>query len=60
MEDLKILLGVEYEAMSFSLVIRNIGYMVVTVFIGLVIDKLVNYSEALMALAKLLIILRKI
>lgn len=58
LEDLKILLNVDYRNMANSYILRNTSYMIVTVFIGLVMDKLSNYSETLMAFAKALIILR--
>ncbi len=54
LEDLRILLDVDYKSISVALVSRSISYMVVTVFIGFVIDKLSKYSEFMMAFAKLL------
>ncbi len=54
LEDLRILLDVDYKSISVALVSRSISYMVVTVFIGFVIDKLSKYSDFLMAFAKLL------
>jgi hypothetical protein len=56
LEDLKILLQTNYKDIVLSLVIRNIGYIVVTTFIGLVFDKLSGYSDLLMAFAKLMMI----
>ena len=58
-EDLRILLNVDYQRMSVALVARSISYMVVTTFIGFVIDRLSRYSEFMMAFAKLLVIIRK-
>jgi FHS family Na+ dependent glucose MFS transporter 1 len=58
LEDLRILLNVDYQQMSFALSSRSTSYMIVTLIIGLVMDKLIKYSELLMAVAKLLIIIR--
>jgi fucose permease len=59
-EDLKILLNVNYQNIAFTLVVRSIGYILMTLTIGLFMDKILNYSDLLMAGAKLLIIIRKL
>ena len=57
LEDLRILLEVDYKSISVALVSRSISYMIVTVFIGFVIDRLSKYSDFLMAFAKLLMVI---
>ena len=60
LEDLKILLNINYQSVSFGLVIRSIGYMTNSALAGLIADRFIHYSDLLMAFGKLLIILRKI
>ncbi len=59
LEDLRILLQTNYQDIVLGLLLRNIGYMVVTTFIGLVYDKLNNYSDCLMAFATFIMITSK-
>ncbi|RNA38239.1 sodium-dependent glucose transporter 1A-like [Brachionus plicatilis] len=54
-EDLKTYLQVNYSSISFALVLRNIGYLSLTVLFGLVLDKYSKYSENLMAFSSALI-----
>ncbi len=60
LEDLKVLLQTNYQDIGFALVLRNIGYMSVTAFIGLVYDRFIDHSETIMAFAKILMIIRKL
>ncbi|CAF1128487.1 unnamed protein product [Brachionus calyciflorus] len=54
-EDLKIYLQVNYSSISFALVLRNIGYLILTILFGLVLDKYSKYSETLMSIASAVI-----
>ena len=56
LEDLRILLNVDYSSISIALVSRSISYMIVTLFIGFVIDRLNKYSDFMMGFASLLMI----
>jgi hypothetical protein len=60
LEDLKILLQINYQDIAFGLVLRSIGQMVVTTFIGLVFDKLSGHTELIMAFTKIMMISSKI
>lgn len=51
LEDLKIFLNVDYSTISFSIILRNCSYLVVTIFLGLVLDKCAHFSELLMSFA---------
>jgi len=57
LEDLRVMLNVDYRSISNAFILRNTSYMVVTVFIGLVMDRLSNHSETLMAFAKAMIVI---
>lgn len=56
LEDLKILLNVNYEKIALALIMRSIGGMLITIFAGLLMDKLKNYSEFMFAFGKFLMI----
>lgn len=56
LEDLRILLGVNYQSISFALIVRNIGYLSLTLISGYIHDKLGNYTDLLMAISNLFII----
>jgi hypothetical protein len=60
LEDLRVLLSINYQSVAFLIVIRNIGYIIVSVGAGLVLDKLIKYADLLMAFASILIIIRKL
>ena len=59
LEDLKILLNLNYETVSFGLTIRNIGFLVTICFSGILYDKLSKYAELIMAISGFFLILRK-
>ena len=59
LEDLRILLNVNYTSISFALVLRNFGYLMLTLLFGLVLDKISKFSEVLMAIASALVALSK-
>lgn len=54
-EDLKIYLKVNYSSISFVLVLRNVGYLALTLLFGLLLDKYSRHSEYLMACSSALI-----
>lgn len=54
-EDLKIYLDVNYASISIGPVLRNIGYVVVTLLLGLVLERIERYSDVIMALASIII-----
>ena len=58
-EDLKIFLNVDYQRISVAPIARVTSYMIVTLFIGYFLDKYVKKSEIIMAIGKVLMILRK-
>lgn len=58
-EDLKIYLNINYSAISFGLILRNFGYMALTLVFGFVLDKVSHYSEALMAFSSAVVALSK-
>ena len=49
LEDLKIYLNVNYTSVSLGPVLRNIGYLSLTIFLGLILDRIAKYSDLLMA-----------
>lgn len=55
LEDLKVFLDVNYSTISFGLVLRNLGYMVLTLVLGIFIDRISKFSEFLMSFSALLI-----
>lgn len=55
MEDLKIYLDVNYSRYSFGLVLRNVGYLTVTLIMGFILDNIANFSDVLMAISSLII-----
>lgn len=60
LEDLKIYLGVNYTSISFGLVLRNIGYCSLTIFLGVFLDRIKRHTDFLMALSSILIALSKV
>lgn len=56
LEDLRILLEVNYQSVSFALVARNIGFISLTLISGYLIEKLEKYTDFLMAISSVLII----
>lgn len=60
LEDLKIYLDVDYKSVSFSLVNRSIGYLLVISFCGIIFDRYSNYSDLIMAICCLFIAIRKL
>lgn len=60
LEDLKIYLDANYSTISFGLILRNSGYLVLTILFGLILDKVLNYSEALMAISSATLALGKL
>lgn len=59
MEDLKIYLEVNYSRYSFGLVLRNTGYLTITLLLGFLLDKLSNFSDILMAVSSIIIAISK-
>jgi len=59
LEDLKIFLKVNYTSVSLGPVLRNFGYLSLTLPLGLVLDKISKYSDLLMAAASAVIALSK-
>lgn len=57
LEDLKIFLNVNYASISLGPVLRNTGYLCLTLVLGVFLDKISKYSELLMAGASALIAL---
>ena len=55
LEDLKIFLNVNYSSISFALVLRNIGYLSVTILLGLTINRILKYSELCMAISSAIV-----
>jgi fucose permease len=55
LEDLRVYLNVNYSEISFSLVLRSIGYLGLTVVFGLFLDKLSNYFDTLMSISSLIV-----
>ena len=60
LEDLKVYLDVNYSSLSFGLVLRNIGYLGLTLFFGLILDKVSSYAELLMGISSVIIAICKI
>ncbi len=59
LEDLKIFLSVDYKRISLGPVLRNIGYLSLTLPLGLVLDRISSYLDLLMAAASGVIALSK-
>ena len=59
-EDLKIFIDVDYSALSFGLILRNVSYLSLTVLFGLVLDKFSAYSELIMAVSSAIMALGSI
>ena len=55
MEDLKLYLDVNYSTYSFGLVLRNVGYLTVTLMLGFLLDRFTAYSDVLMAFSSIVI-----
>lgn len=60
LEDLRILLSTNYQGVSFTILMRFVGAMIIISFMGLIMDKFTKYSEILMAIGKALMIIRKL
>jgi hypothetical protein len=60
LEDLRIFLNTNYQGVSFVILMRFFGAMVIVVFAGLIMDKFCKYTEILMAIGKLLMATRKL
>ena len=58
-EDLKVYLNVNYASISIGPVLRNIGYLTLTLFLGLILERIERYSDVLMAFASGIIALSK-
>lgn len=58
-EDLKILLNVNYQSIATVLVVKIIGYMFFVSLVGFVVDRLINYSDFLITIASVLYLIRK-
>jgi fucose permease len=58
-EDLKVYLEINYTQISFGLVLRNLGYMGLSLALGVVFDKVSHFSDLLMALSSVVIGLSK-
>lgn len=58
LEDLKLYLDVDYHSVSFSLTLRNIGYLVMVSFSGYLFDRFPRYADLVMCLSSLLIAIR--
>ena len=59
-EDLKIFIDVDYSALSFGLILRNVAYLSLTILFGLVLDKFSAYSELIMAVSSAIMALGSI
>ena len=57
-EDLRILFGLNYESVSFVLVVRNIGFLVTICFSGILYDKFSKYAELIMAISGFFLVFR--
>ncbi len=60
LEDLRIYLKLNYNGISFGLVIRNLGTLFMMLFSGYLYDKLTNYADLLMAISGLFLAFRMI
>lgn len=59
LEDLKLFLQVDYQSVSFNLVLRNIGYLVMVSFSGYIFDCFPRYYDLFMCLSSVLFAIRK-
>jgi fucose permease len=55
LEDLRVYMNVNYSQISFSLVMRSIGYLGLTALFGLILDKFTNYFDILMSISSLIV-----
>ena len=60
LEDLKILLSTNYQQIAFSVIIKNIGYLSMIMISGYLLERFSNYTETLMGIANLFIVIRKL
>jgi hypothetical protein len=58
-EDLKILLDTNYYYISLVMIMRDVGFLFTTLFVGILMDRWLKYSDLFMAFAKLLMITGK-
>jgi hypothetical protein len=54
-EDLKVFLDINYSMISFGLVLRNFGYLSLSLVFGAFFDRVSKYSEIFMAIASVII-----
>jgi hypothetical protein len=54
-EDLKVYLDINYSMISFGLVLRNLGYLSLSLVFGAFFDKVSKYSELFMSVASVII-----
>ena len=59
LEDLKLFLNVDYHKVSFNLVLRNTGYLVMVFFSGILFDRFPKYSDLFMCLSSVIFAVRK-
>lgn len=59
LEDLKLFLNVDYHRVSFNLVLRNTGYLVMVFFSGILFDRFPKYSDLFMCLSSVIFAVRK-
>ena len=59
-EDLRILLNLNYEFISFGLVLRGFGYLIMILFSGFLYDKLSAYADLIMAISSFVFAMRKL
>lgn len=59
LEDLRILLSINYQQVTYMFIVRVIGSMIATASIGLVLDRLLNHSDIMIAVFKLIFAIRK-
>jgi fucose permease len=59
-EDLKVYLAINYSMISFGLVLRNFGYLTLSLVFGALFDRISKFSELFMAIASVVIGISKI
>ena len=57
-EDLRVHLGLNYDGITYLLVVRDFGSLGMMFFSGLIYDKFSNYSELIMSMGGLFLVLR--